>query len=312
MNKYPMRAKEFTQEASQLGANTVHRVEWDYPTLMRNLAAVSFMTPKPRVSDAIVYLGLMGDPDSDLALKRKAVIGAYNYKADANNTKSPWADQRDPAWGKSHVAGEFFANWSNRRPESMGTTYDILILVDDNSDVRALQNIASAGTIAGTSMHELRHRGFEVIRNIPALFAQMPKIFQEYSTEKITDPNHPYYTDKCGYMEHCLLFVNEEGAAHMFDPERRKRWQALYDQCEAVARNWLNSSKIPRVGWDKLKQDVQAQLPKDEKVQIDKDDQGAWTIFGIKIPFTGPNSFSLPDQADLNRMWDRYEKRKRR
>ena len=118
-----MRAKEFTQEASQLGANTVHRVEWDYPTLMRNLAAVSFMTPKPRVSDAIVYLGLMGDPDSDLALKRKAVIGAYNYKADANNTKSPWADQRDPAWGKSHVAGEFFANWRDRKSTRLNSSH---------------------------------------------------------------------------------------------------------------------------------------------------------------------------------------------
>ena len=113
-------------------------------------------------------------------------------------------------------------------------------------------------------------------------------------------------------MEHCLLFVNEEGAAHMFDPERRKRFQALYDQCEAVARNWLNSSKVPRAGWDKLKQDVQAQLPKDEKVQIDKDEQGAWTIFGIKIPFTGPGGISLPNQDEFNKAFKGWVDKKRR
>jgi hypothetical protein len=306
-----MRAKEFTQEASQMGPNTVHRVEWDYPTLMRNLAAVSFMTQKPRVSDAIVYLGLMGDPDSYLELKRKAVIGGYNPKLDNNNTKGPWYDAK--LGPNSKVGGEFFSPGNPNKPQAMGTSYDIIIRVEDDTDIKALQNIGSAGSIAGTAMHELRHRGFEVTRNIPALFSQMPKIFQDYSTESIDDPKHPYYTDKCGWMEHCLLFVNEDAAAHMFDPERRKRWQALYDQCEAVARNWLNSSKVPRAGWDKFKSEVQSQMPKDEKAVFKPNDQGALTIFGIPIPFTGPSQPASPnDSFDFNKTFKSWMDKKRR
>lgn len=93
--------------------------------------------------------------------------------------------------------------------------------------------------------HELRHRGFNIIRNISALKSQMPNdIDLSASDGNVMNDEHKMLYAIDGNLE----------SQYGYDEDY---WARKYLQCNAIVRNWLSSQPVPSDAPEAFRKDLE-------------------------------------------------------
>jgi len=293
--------------------NYIHNVTFDWPTLQRNMAAKEFQEAEGQgtnYADAIVYLGLLGDPKSSISVYNiPAVIGAYNRDAEIRAGRAdqgPWANDPESKEIGRGIHGEYGSwdvapdgyqkDWPMAGSFVDKKNYQILVRVQDGDD---LNKLARANPrVLGDLAHELRHRGFDIIRSTPSLYAQMPAQVHRVGGfgGHETDPSSPYYikwSDENrdangprhdGYLEHAMMYSIQFDTSSVHeksmykDMAQRKLYQKLYKECEAAARRYLDTVSVPKSWWKKLAAKVDQVTPNTVKPVVVNKSDGSTTI----------------------------------
>jgi len=293
-----MRAKEF------VGEEYIHRVDFDLRIFSRNLAAANVSGKNDNFADAIVYLGAMGDPDTEL---KPVVIGNYDRDKEIDDGKAhqgPWSQSPDGrAHSRERNAGVRMGDHLQRQPKWNDNwrpsfvepefTYDILIRTESDVDPKNPRQISKRQL--DTTAHELRHRGFAAIDRIPDLLNLMPDIYRRHVNppRSVIDPKwgemyvlkrnieSAQQGDPYGlYLTHAMMYSIERTDARYDTPSHREAYRRLYFQIESIARQWLSTRPVPRAGWEELRKEIDRLTPPDVKISIKTDSTGRPKVVG--------------------------------
>ena len=307
-----MRAREF------IGEEYVHRVQVDIKNLARNMAAARFASEHGQglnYTDSLIYLGLLGDPGLEIALKPKA-IGAYYQKKhrqekgddqihQAFKTTSPTATTMGIyGWGVHPERDRARNNLSQQQYDlyrDKDVEYDLFVSVENGENLEDLAT-AQPNTIANLA-HELRHRALQLAKFIPGLKGQLPYNRIMDNTGHVSDPTSIYYmkavTARSGpshnmYVEHAMMYSIErqytKGFLGLYDSlEQIRAYQDLYRETESFIRSWLNRNQNNHRAWQDLVKYIDQKTPGTNTVRIDQDNQGKPVIVN-REPATTPTS----------------------
>ena len=153
-----MRAREFIREE-------VINADIDWQLWAASMALAAIEQDLPRGLDAIMYLGIIGDPngtDMNIRLNRPAKIGLdFSKKGQGYLSGS--------AVGQHFIGGVGIAQ--NGDPDSV-KDYDILLNFNGDSVDKWVKKENMYSTWIG---HELQHRGMEIVANIGAIQDKIPE-----------------------------------------------------------------------------------------------------------------------------------------
>jgi len=299
----------------------VHNVDFDMATFARNMAALRASKYMPdNYPDAILFLGFIGDPETKLSwISRPAKIANYDIPGIQaaklpQHKQGPWPNTKPedlPAgsYTTSVIDPEIAAN-----PNEL--EFDIWVH-SQYADMRNPRALASNQT--RVIAHELRHRGFDIIDNIPALKTRMPEIYQSIGSWGIpVDPRYePYITKKLNskymepygregtlrpkhdfYLTHAMMYALEYPAihGHYDDDKQLQAYKKLYMDCERVVRQYLDGKSVPPQGWAILRNEVDKRTPDNVQITIKPGPDHA-VVTGTTKPAENPsNSPSAPSR----------------
>ena len=268
-----MRAQEFIKE----GENAENiSVDWN-----KLLAALTVIATDPDLKgvkpvDAIMFLGLIGDPNAgewDIQTKRPAKFGVLNDKGmSIPYTKqgiqgfynSPGSSHQDAA-GK-HVSFEEF---------------DILI------NPQYWQELSKQSDTPELVAHEARHRGMDIIFRNNWTLSKIPKQLQDYHDIQSWPMKHNAKEYWDSWEHYCLWSLERRGRSdygpgYIFgSKEEMLKFRAWYYQLEAIAKQYVATIKVPPGGYEALRKEVDKQTPGDVKIKILPGPDGRPTIKGI-------------------------------
>lgn len=261
--------------------------------------------------DAILFLGLAGDPNSqsvlDVKLKGPARIGV----ADADSARE--LDFVDPS-KNSRTAGEYYGvayHGRNGRGYQTRKEYEYGIIINHE-----FFNQATGEVDTSTLAHEAQHRGFDILTQIPAIRKAINPRTQKYLDELHTPGERITglgleNTGERNFLEHLLIYSREvpdqigDGSSdtHMFrSKDEVKMFQAMYRDIEQAANAYINRYPVPRGGLELLRKEVDRLTPNNVDIKIGKDAGGKPVIMGfldsvvdrVKNLFKGNNTSKKP------------------
>lgn len=208
LHKYIMRFLEFNDQAWNRG----QQIDWQH--FLANLARLRIAKGLPEDVDGILWLGLAGD----------------------KGARSMFSDLTQPA-RFDHDRGGMYPFGDNHQARFNNITGTITVNRDkfptwDNST-----------KLHGVIAHELRHRGFHIVRKLPDLLALMPDDIQGYIRR--VDPSK-------NSIEHKMIYSMEgndyaDPANKVYDdPKEVKEWRFKYYECARIAHDWLQTSELPQ------------------------------------------------------------------
>jgi LysM repeat protein len=238
--------------------------------------------------DAIVFLGLIGDPNIKDTYSGKtidvytkpAVFGRTNDAnidaADFRRTSGLAIMQSTPGG----ISGDLGAH-----------KFDIII----NHNYIDMANSESATTVA----HEARHRGLHMICRIPDILNKVPANIRSESwaatwtndnISKYFKMHHPKSNDS---VEHMLIYAAETGNGRvhpegMFTTvDELKQWRSWYMAIAAAAKSYVLNIPVPKgSALEDLRKDLDDnKTPKKLAVQVAQADQDGVTFITVpKVP----------------------------
>jgi len=255
--------------------------------------------------DAIVFLGLLGDPNIKdgygpaKELMEPAVFGRTN-------------DDNIDAAGFRKLAG-----LANMRSSIVGMTdlgvsnFDI-ILNHKYVDI-ASGDLESALTVA----HEARHRGMHMICLIPDIMNKVPSDLRSESwagtwvnknMDSFMDKFHPPGKPRDS-VEHMLIYAAEKGNSsvhpegHYTTVEELKQWRSWYMTIAAAAKSYVLNIPVPKgSALEELRKDLDDnKTPKNVSVRVTKVDQQGVTFAAVpkpKEPAASPSTAATPASKD--------------
>lgn len=275
----------------------IHNVDFDMNIFARNMAALRASKSMPdNYPDAIVFLGFIGDPATNYhILSKPARIANYDRRGEiaANlppGKQGPWRHEYpepSPVTGKPYLAIQGSGSYHKIDPEIAANPNEIEFDIFVSGEVGDLRNprtlhINQSRVIA----HELRHRGFQIIDEMPSLKSKMPEIYQTVgSWGYALDPKYqPYITTKVNsqsmtpsgkfrhdfYLSHAMIYALEHPAVkgHYDDEKQRLAYKDLYWQCERVVRQYLDGKSVPPQGWALLRNQIDKATPDNIEISI--------------------------------------------
>lgn len=213
---FKMKINEVVLFEADRAAQNAQEINWkQFKTNLAGYAASKGNSDSNRI-DAIVWLGLAGH--------RKAV----KLWAPRLGSKAKIKSQAGTLGGFHKSAGGVYNRYIDEitvNPK-YGSIYD---LNHTNSFILA---------------HELRHRGFNIIRNISALKSQMP------NDVDLTPTDGNIMND-----EHKMLYAIDGNLRdYGYDEDY---WARKYLQCNAIVRNWLSSQPVPSDAPEAFRKDLE-------------------------------------------------------
>lgn len=306
----------------------VHNVDFDMATFARNMAAARASKSMPdNYPDAILFLGFIGDPETKLSwTSRPAKIANYDIPGIQaaklpQHKQGPWPNTRPEdlpagAYHNSKIDPEIAAN-----PNEL--EFDIWVH-SRYADMRNPRALVSSQT--RVIAHELRHRGFEIIDNIPALKTRMPEIYQNLGSHGIPfDPKYePYITKKLNsqymkpsgregtlkpshdfYLTHAMMYALEHPAinnvGYNYDDEKQlQAYKKLYYDCERVVRQYLDGKSVPPQGWALLRNQIDKETPDNIQITIKPGPDHA-VVTGTTKPAETPSNTANAPRAFIDK-----------
>jgi LysM repeat protein len=230
--------------------------------------------------DAIMFLGLIGDPKADewnVKIKGPARIGVLNDKGMSLK-------------GMDGVQGEY-APMGNLKTDPSGklvqfSEFDIVINPEYWRELKADEDTPEL--IA----HEARHRGMDIIFRNSQTLAKIPKQLQDmmfnYSgggkngyPQKGKDP------ELWDTWEHNCLWSLERRGRTAFGPdyifmskEEMLQFRRWYYQLEAVAKEYVATIKVPPGGYEALRGEIDKKTPDTVSITVNPDAEGKPVVIG--------------------------------
>jgi hypothetical protein len=240
--------------------------------------------------DAIVFLGLIGDPnikDGYGPVKEYMGPAVFGRTNDSNLKASGFKDQgiANMRW---RMGGINFKNVEE---------FDI-ILNHKYVDI-ASGDLESALTVA----HEARHRGMHMICLIPDIMNKVPSdlrsepgtgIWVNKNMDSFMDKFHPPGKPRDS-LEHMLIYAAEKGNSsvhpegHYTTVEELKQWRSWYMTIAAAAKSYVLNIPVPKgSALEELRKDLDDnKTPKNVSVRVAKVDQQGVTFAAVPKAATG-------------------------
>jgi len=230
------------------------------------LAMGSYIDPSV---DGILALGVVG------AKEAQGVFNDLGKPAKINYKKSLWAQ---------------FGKWSDQ-PEG-GHMNPVTGVITMNPE--ELSDNFEASNYNYLLRHELRHRGFKIVREVPSLLAMMPKDLHAAIKKGIFAPgDKDFEVGKLGHSmteEHKMIYAMD--GKNIPDASY---WRSRYIECAEAATKWIRQRGVnpPKGAPDKLR----AFLEKVWKQPVELVAPGETPepgIVGVKVPKSVAQQASKP------------------
>lgn len=270
-----MRAREFIREE-------VIKADIDWQQWAAAMAAQAIEQDLPRGIDAIVYLGIIGDPSRtniDIRMNRPVQIGL-----DMSPKGQGYLGSATGQYFKHGIKGM-------NGPESLKVSQDFDILLNFNGETPAawIKSNNPYGSMIG---HELMHRGMEIISNIGPILDKIPErskfVFQEgnrwkkaipglFDAEKLDTSQGDYRASRAvsdSHLEHMLLYSMDPSKSSLNDPNRARyaeqvrKFRQIYFDIEGAARAYVLSYPIPTGSLSALRKEIDNKTPADVDVKV--------------------------------------------
>lgn len=274
-----MRAREFIREE-------VIKADIDWQQWAASMALAAIEQDLPRGLDAIMYLGIIGDPKGttmDVRLNSPAKIGLdFSKKGQGYLSGS--------AVGQHFIGGVGVAK--NGDPDSV-KDFDILLNFNGDSVDKWVKKENMYSTWIG---HELQHRGMEIVANIGAIQDKIPErskfVFRDSNRWKKKIPEIGFDaaeldTSKGDYrasrnvndshLEHMLLYSLFPPKSFLTDPnspkyaEQVRKYRQIYFDIEGAAKDYVLSYPVPPGSLAALRNELEGKAPDGYKLVIGKD-----------------------------------------
>jgi len=278
-----MRAREFIREE-------LIKADIDWQQWAASMALAAIEQDLPRGLDAIMYLGIIGDPGRttmDIRLDRPANIGLdFSPKGQGYLSGS--------AVGQHFIGGLKYDKKGQPLPPEKD--FDILLNFNgDSVDKWVKKNNMMGGWIG----HELQHRGMEIVANIGAIQDKIPErskfVFRDgnrwkkkipeigFDAEKLDTSKGDYRASRNvndSHLEHMLLYSTLTGGKPSYDGndawhERREKqlqkYRQIYFDIEGAAKDYVLSYPIPPGSLAALRNELEGKAPDGYKLVIGKD-----------------------------------------
>lgn len=267
-----MRSKEFIAEE-------VVKAEVDWQQFKSAMAASAIQRNVPRGLDAVVYLGIIGDPSNtsiELRFKRPVQIGM---------DVSPKGQGYVPlgAQASYHSSDNQFKNINGEEGQTVGKDFDILFNFQGEPIER--QNWATfQNALSNTIAHELMHRGFAIIDRISAIKEKIPEPSRSYFDQRWSNniPGlfnaedrksmtfRPVQSDLC-YLEHMIIYAiltEKDSMGNDKWTEEVLKFRKIYMDIESAAQQYVLSYPIPTGSLAELRSEIDRKTPDNVKVNV--------------------------------------------
>ena len=249
--------------------------------------------------DAIILLGLAGDPNSQSVLgvryKSPVKIGVTN---DQGNAELGWNTTAAPGLVHDGVAGQYWTTpvWANKyQPnkhiEQYTAEYQI-ILNYRRFDV-ARVNRGEEGGSTELLAHEAAHRGFDILKQIPAIYNKLSPKTKYYMDYLMTGGDEiPGFglenTGKRDFLEHLMIYsvLNPDFIApdSVFRSKQEvRRFQKMYEEFENAAGQYLSTYQVSAKELASLQKEVNKYAPSGIKIQIKPAIDGTLQVIGVNV-----------------------------
>ena len=245
--------------------------------------------------DAIILLGLAGDPNSQSVLgvryKSPVKIGVTN---DQGNAEMEFDLPTKPGQNKRTIAGQYFStpSWSsNKQVEQYTADYQIILNYKHFDAARV--NQGQGGSSTELLAHEAAHRGFDILKQIPAIYNKLSPKTKYYMDYLMT-----YGEDIPGLglentgerliLEEMLIYsvLNPEyvGPTTVFRSKQElKRFQKMYEEFEDAASQYLSTHQVSARDLTSLQKEVNKYAPSGINIQIKPAIDGTLQVIGVNV-----------------------------
>jgi LysM repeat protein len=287
-----MRAREFVREENY---GEAANIDWEkFRAGMTALAMDQEELRGYQGVDAIVFLGLMGDPSPrsrpiNIRLQSPARIVVLNAAGVDLMGKSS-GRYLDP----SQVDYRDYPD----RPESDGRAQERKVIAKDYDIAVSHKNFdpafdARRTDALDTLAHEARHRGFRILWETPEIMSKIPQPLRD-SMQNFIKHNDGEIRDS---YEHLMIYAvsmpptegNAIGPDRFFrSKEEYYKYRRDYKIVEQAAKLYVMSMKVTPGGLAALRNEVDKMTPKDEVIKIVPGPTGAVAVGTTLVKTAAP------------------------
>ena len=223
--------------------------------------------------DAIVFLGLMGDPSPrsrpiDIRLQSPARIVVLNAAGVdvLGRSSGMYLDPNHVDYRDYPDRPDFDGRAQERK--AIRKDYDIAVSHKNFDPAFDARKTDALDTLA----HEARHRGFRILWNTPEIMSKIP--------QPLRDSMQDFIKDNAGKMrdsyEHLMIYAvsmvpngNAIGPDRFFrSKEEYYKYRRDYKIAEQAAKSYVMSMQVTPGGLAALRNEVDKMTPKDEVIKI--------------------------------------------
>ena len=296
-----MRAREFVREENY---GEAANIDWEkFRAGMTVLAMDQEELRGYQGVDAIVFLGLMGDPSPrsrpiDIRLQSPARIVVLNAAG---------VDVLGPVSGMyldpNHIDVRDYPNkpdFDNRAQERKAIRKDYDIAVSHKNFDPAFD--ARRTDALDTLAHEARHRGFRILWETPEIMSKIPQPLRD-SMQNFIKHNDGKIRDS---YEHLMIYAvsmpptegNAIGLDRFFrSKEEYYKYRKDYKIVEQAAKSYVMSMKVTPGGLAALRNEVDKMTPKDEVIKIVPGPTGAVAVGTTPVKTAAPAAVKVAEPA---------------
>ena len=273
-----MRAREFIREE-------VIKADIDWQLWAASMAAAAVEQDLPRGLDAIMYLGIIGDPKQttmNIRLDRPANIGLDFSPKGQGYLSGTAVGQHFPTGVRAQ----------NGDPDSI-KDFDILLNFNGDTPAKWIKSHNMYGDFIG---HELQHRGMEIISHLGPILDKIPErskfVFQDgnrwrkiipsigFNASELDTSKGDYRASRDvndSHLEHMLLYSLFPSKSSLNEPGREKyaeqvkKFRQIYFDIEGAARAYVLSYPIPPGSLAALRNELEGKAPDGYKVVVGRD-----------------------------------------
>ena len=297
-----MRAREFVREENY---GQAANIDWEkFRAGMTALAMDQEELQGYQGVDAIVFLGLMGDPSPrsrpiDIRLQSPARIVVLNAAG---------VDVLGPVSGMyldpSHIDVRDYPNkpdFDGRAQERKAIRKDYDIAVSHKNFDPAFD--ARRTDALDTLAHEARHRGFRILWETPEIMSKIP--------QPLRDSMQDFIKHNDGEMrnsyEHLMIYAVSMGTTgNAIGPDKDSffrskeeyyKYRRDYKIVEQAAKSYVMSMKVTPGGLAALRNEVDKMTPKDEVIKIVPGPTGAVAVGTTPVKTAAPAAVKVAEPA---------------
>ena len=298
-----MRAREFVREENY---GQAANIDWEkFRAGMTALAMDQEELRGYQGVDAIVFLGLMGDPSPrsrpiDIRLQSPARIVVLNAAG---------VDVLGPVSGMyldpNHIDVRDYPNkpdFDGRAQERTAIRKDYDIAVSHKNFDPAFD--ARRTDALDTLAHEARHRGFRILWETPEIMSKIPQPLRDNMVSTRIMHNTGEMRDS---YEHLMIYAVSMGTTgNAIGPDKDSffrskeeyyKYRRDYKIVEQAAKSYVMSMKVTPGGLAALRNEVDKMTPKDEVIKIVPGPTGAVAVGTTPVKAAAPAAVKAAEPA---------------